>query len=240
MIEKTKAIVLKNIPFSESSSIVTLLTEDFGLKTYMIRGGRKKNAHIASRMFQILEIVEVVVYNHNKNNSMGQVKECSICYDLQKTRQSIIKTSLTFFLTEIIYLSIKGESPNNQLYSFIESSILSLNELSDKESRDFHLYFLYHFATLLGFRPMDNYSYAKPFFDISKGNFFSISSINSIDTETSKLFHEYLEFISPQYEPFTQNLQQRTELLNIFILFYQEHIINNHSIKSLSILKAIL
>ncbi len=238
MIEKTRAIVLKNIPFSDNSSIVTLFTEDFGLRTYMIRGGRKKNAPIASRLFQILEIMDVVVYN--KSNSMGQIKECSLCYDLQAMRQDIVKTSLTFFLTEILCLSIKEESQNKQIYSFVEYSILSLNELPAKELRDFHLYFLYYLSTLLGFRPMNNYSSMEPFFDIIKGRFTTSASMNSTDIPTSQYFHEYLEFVSPNYKPFTKNLQQRMLLLNLFILFYQEHIINNHSIKSLAILRTIL
>ena len=152
MIEKTEGIVLKSIPYRESSNIVQVYTKDWGLKSFIIKGGRKKNAAIHSSLFQPLQLLSLVAYVNPKNN-LSQLKEVNILRNLNYIYCNIIKSSLAFFLTEVITLSLKEELKDEDIYSFLYSSIVELNEKEDKELKDFHLFFLYDFAKVLGFEP---------------------------------------------------------------------------------------
>lgn len=152
MIEKTEGIVLKSIPYKESSNIVQVYTKDWGLKSFIIKGGRKKNATIHSSLFQPLQLLSLIAYVNPKNN-LSQLKEVNILRNLNYIYCNIIKSSLAFFLTEVITLSLKEELKDEDIYSFLYSSIVELNEKEDKDLKDFHLFFLYDFAKALGFEP---------------------------------------------------------------------------------------
>ena len=63
MLCKTRAIVLKTVKFSETSLVVKLYTEQFGLKSFLVRGVRKKHARNSPNLFQPLSLIEVVFIN---------------------------------------------------------------------------------------------------------------------------------------------------------------------------------
>ena len=149
-IEKTYGIVLKTFPYRESSSIVCLYTEKWGLKSFIIKGGRKKNAKVKSLIFQPLQIVNIEAYL-NHRHALSLIKEAGIKENLNRIYCEIIRTSLAFFITEIILLSLQEGAPEEKLFRFLYESVLKLNCLEKQDLKDFHLYFLYHFAKILGF-----------------------------------------------------------------------------------------
>ncbi|MBQ9253547.1 MAG: DNA repair protein RecO [Bacteroidales bacterium] len=154
MLEKTLGIAIKNIHYKESSSIVSVYTESFGLKSYIIKGGRKRNATVHSSLFQPLQVLDLVVYE-NPKNSLQSIKECSLALEQNSIYTNIIKTSLAYFLQEVICLSLKENASDKDIFNFLHSSVIKLNTCEDKSLKDFHLHFLYDFATLLGFKPYD-------------------------------------------------------------------------------------
>ena len=240
MLIKTQAICLKSFPYKESSTIVSLLTQELGLKTCIIKGGRKHNAVIKSSYFQPLQPIDVVIYYGNKS-SFCQIKECNLTCDMTNTYTNMVKISLSFFLTEVLTLSLKEDNPNEEMFSFLIKTISYLNDCEDEKNlKDFHIYFLYHLACHLGFEPMDNYSEDTPFFDISKGLFVNITEIQTLDRNMSSLFHKVISSIRDNYSYYTQTTFERRDLLNVFILFFEQHITNNRPIKSQKILQTIL
>ncbi len=156
MIKKTEGIVLKSIPYKESSTIVRIYTKDWGLKSFIIKGGRKKKASIHSSLFQPLQLLNIIAYVNTKT-SISQIKEASILQNLDNIYCNMVKSSLVFFLTEVIICCLRDELQDEAIYSFLSSSILDLNEKEEKDLKDFHLFFLYDFAKVLGFEP-DNLS----------------------------------------------------------------------------------
>lgn len=150
MIEKTTGIVLKIFPFKESSSIVEIYTEKWGLKSFIIKGGRKKNAQVKSVIFQPLQVVSIATYV-NKRNTLSLIKEAYLNENLDNIYCEMVKTSLAFFLTEVIKLSLQEEAPDEHLFRFLYDSVLKLNDSDKVALKDFHLYFLYYFAKILGF-----------------------------------------------------------------------------------------
>ncbi len=239
MLEKTPAICLKSFHYKESSTIATLFTLDNGLQTCIVKGGRKKSSGVKSSYFQPLQPLEVVLYNSKKSN-IHTIKECSIGCDITNATTDIVRTSLVFFISEVIGLSLKEENPSEEMFEFFMYVINTINDTGDtKELKDFHLYFLYHFARLLGFSPMDNYDKNKAYFDLNKGEFVALQDTQTLDKHTSLLFHDYINAVQDTYSYFTSNSQDRNVLLGAFIYFFETHI-TLKQIKSQTILRTIL
>ena len=73
---KTKGIVLRTVKYGETSVIVTIFTELFGIQSYLVNGVRtstKKGSGKAS-LFQPSAILELVVY-HNELKHLNRIKE---------------------------------------------------------------------------------------------------------------------------------------------------------------------
>lgn len=243
MIYETKGIVLRTFPYSESSSIVRILTKEFGLKSYILKAGRKQKTSIRSNIFQPLYILDLQVYN-NPKKEIQIISEAKIGQDLSPLFSNIKKTSLAFFLSEIINQCIKEEEKSEELYDFIEKNIIKLNTLSENYST-FHLNFLIELSEHLGFKPMNNYSLETPYFDILKGHFVNQSPYHSmhLSKEDSFLLSNFLFSLNPisqNYTPIKLNKEEKNKILNILIQFYQTHILSPNSIKSHQVLAELL
>lgn len=152
MIVSTQGIAIKSIPYKESSTIVSVYTEAFGIKSYIVKGGRQKNASVRSALFQPLQILNLVVYENPKNN-LQTIKEATLGDSLINIHTDIVRTTLAFFITEVVHLSLKEENKDTEIYSFLKQTIINLNNTEKTNLKDFHLHFLYDFATILGFEP---------------------------------------------------------------------------------------
>lgn len=243
MIYETKGIVLRTFPYLESSTIVRILTKEFGVKSYILKGGRKSKTNLRSNLFQTLYILDLQVYN-NPKKEIQIISEAKIDKDLTPLFSDIKKTSLAFFLSEIINQCLKEEERSEVLYEFIEENILNLNKLTDNYST-FHLSFLLELSEHLGFMPMNNYSLQTPYFDILKGHFVSNNPYqsNHLSQDESLLLSNFLfsqNPISQNYTPTKLTKEEKNKILNILIQFYQTHILTPNSIKSHIVLATIL
>ncbi|MBQ7984522.1 MAG: DNA repair protein RecO [Bacteroidales bacterium] len=239
MLAKTDSVILKSVPYKESSSIVSAYTEEFGLKSFIVKAGRKKNAPVRSSFFQPLQLMHLVIYD-NAKRSLNQIKECSIYNHLTSLRTDIIKSAVVFFITEILQLSLKEKNPDAELFAFIKQSVLYLNDNDDKHIKDFHIYFLIKLSSYLGFEPMDNYSDETCFFDLSEGKFKPQTDVCTADKDNSLLWHNCLQSCLMNYSPFVDQALQRRELLGMAVQFYQYHITNSRPVKSLAVLHSLM
>lgn len=239
MLEKTQAVVVKIRPFRDNSSIILLYTEKFGLKHYIVQTNRHTKNKNKGIIFHPLQIIEIIVNNRN-NQSLSYIKEYSTSIHLSNLQTDIVKTSLCFFIDEVIYLSLKEDNISADVFNFLIKSIILLNDSEGKLLRDFHIYFLYNFACLLGFEPMDNYTEKACYFNSSSGMFVESETSETSSAEESLLFHNYIGHVCGTYIPYTSSLSQRRLLLNMFVNYFESHIIYNSSIKSHYILQSIL
>ena len=94
MTHKTKGIVLRTVKYGETSLVVTIFTELFGVQTYMVNGARTtKRTGNKAAMFQPSAMLDLEVY-HNDQKSMQQIKECSWAFLYQQVLHDVIKNSI--------------------------------------------------------------------------------------------------------------------------------------------------
>lgn len=235
----SKAIVLSSIPYSESSIICKLYTEEFGLKSYIVRSAKKKNSPTPTSHFQPLNIIEFEAYNSVKSK-LETIRTSSLILENQNLNFSIVKNAITFFVAEIIHLSLKEANPNKELFDYLFNQIHLLKNSKDEDLAEFHLYFMIEFADHLGLAPMNNYSEYEVFFDPIAGKFTNKADAQNFNKQTSFTLHKFISQKEITNEKICKNKVERNIILEALIIFYSIHITNHSQIKSHKILTTIL
>ncbi|MEX8547391.1 MAG: DNA repair protein RecO [Mucilaginibacter sp.] len=169
MLHKTRGIVFKTTDYSESSVVVQIFTEKFGLQAYLINGVKKPRAKISRNMLQPLHLLEMVVY-HKLNGNIQRVSELKNAPILTTIPYDIVKSSLVIFLNEVLYKAVRQESSDENLFNFIFYSIEWLDH-QEHGLANFHLLFLVQLSRYLGFHPERNEAGTAAYFDLKDGLF---------------------------------------------------------------------
>ena len=105
MLHKSRGIILKSTHYSESSLVVHIYTEKFGIQSYLLQGVRKNKSKIRTSMIQPLHLVQMVVY-HKENNGLQRISELRNEPLLNNISRDFIKTSLSLFIF-LFFIKIK-------------------------------------------------------------------------------------------------------------------------------------
>lgn len=118
MLVTTNAIVLSSIKYGEADLIIKCFTENYGVKSYLLKGILKtKKGALKPALFQLFSILEITA-SHRQNSELHFIKEAKIAVPLQEIQNNIVKLSLVLFLSEVVRQSIREEEENSSLYRF--------------------------------------------------------------------------------------------------------------------------
>src|ERR1700704_2138918 len=149
MLHKTRGIVFRFTKYGETSIIVTIFTELFGLQSYIVNGVRSKWAKGQIALYQPLMLLDLVVY-HKENANILRIKEVKCFHQYASLLTDIRKSTQALFLNEIINKAIKEESHAQEICSFLFDSFEVLDRLPGN-FENFHLIFLIKLSRFLGF-----------------------------------------------------------------------------------------
>ena len=190
MLHKVRGIVLKTTNYSESSVVVQVLTDKFGMQSYLINGVKKPKAKVKMNMLQSLHLLDMVVY-HKMNTNIQRVSEVRPTPVFKRIPYDIVKSSIVIFLNEVLYKSIRQQSADDDLFNYIFNSIAWFDE-SDELNPNFHLAFLLKLTRFLGFSPNEKRRTDQVYFDLQEGEFVSRVPIHL----NYLLLEDALDFIS--------------------------------------------
>jgi DNA repair protein RecO (recombination protein O) len=237
MLHHTRGIVFHQVKYSETSLIVKIYTEQFGLQSYMIRGIRSKKSLIKPALLQPFTLIDLVVY-HKEKKDLQHIKEIQIAYPFKSIPFDIRKSSVLIFLNEILIHVIREQESNPGLFQFIYNSIESF-DLMDQGIADFHLRFMMELTRHLGFYPKNNFSAETCAFNMQEG-IFTHQTLSS-NTVIPKPYSDYFAALaSTGAHPVQINPSHRPILLEYMIRYYKLHIPGIHEIKSHSVLQVVL
>ena len=156
MIHKTKGIVLRAIKYGETSLVLTVFTELFGLQSYIVNGVRtvSKKGSSKSVFFQPSAILDLVVY-HNEFKNLQRIKEYKWAHLYQHIFSDVRKNSVALFMVELLTKCLKQPEPNPELFYFVEDALVHLDRSGDTVAANFPLFFALHLAVFFGFRIND-------------------------------------------------------------------------------------
>lgn len=237
----TKAIVISSLKYAEADLIVKCFTESHGLKTYLLRNilkskGRSEGRKLRSAMFQTLTMLEIVA-NHRDKGSLESIREAKTIYPYRTLQTDIYKSSMVFFLAEVLRSSIQEEEKNSALYTFLQDSFRWFDQA--EEIANFHLLFLVKLTSFLGFhphKPKENQVY----FNLLEG-IFQEKETNKycIGNENSNILKALLTLDFDNIPSLKLNQTKRVHFLEMMLMYYELHLESFRKPKSLAVLNQI-
>lgn len=228
MLHKTKGIVIGYIPYRETSIIVKLYTEKFGIQSYIENGVRTTKGKNKIALFQPMTLLDLVVY-HNDKKDLHRISEIKCTTPLLTIPYDIRKSSVAIFLNEVLNKTLKEHIDNESLFFFLYQAILTL-DAQEKAIDTFHLTFLAKYSYYLGFAPQTSGEIETQFreFDIHI----------PVEEETKKYLN--LLFKSDFTDQILVNKTFRNHLLDVLLAFYRIHQEEFGELKSLQVLRQLI
>ncbi|MFT6828406.1 MAG: DNA repair protein RecO (recombination protein O) [Roseivirga sp.] len=228
MLHNTRGIVLNYIKYGETSIIVRIFTEAFGVQSYIVNSARTAKGRGKMALYQPLSLLEMVVY-HKPGKDIQRISEAKFSYAFSSIPFDPVKTGISIFLTEIMNKLLREESENKELYGFIHQAITIFDHL-EKNVINFHLQFLMKCSAYLGFEPQSAEGFIEELAEFGL-HFRTLEAERII---ISQLMNR------PLGDDIEVNGQLRRDILSHIIKFYQIHVSGLNEIKSLVVLKEVL
>lgn len=239
MEEKTRGIVLKQIKYSDSQVIAQIYTEHFGRQSFIFRKAKSKKSSISLNILQPLFLLDINA-RFKESRQIQRATEINNNPHFTDIPFNIVKSSMAFFLAEILSKVLIEEEANLPLFEFLHHSILLLDELENGLA-NFHIFFLYELSKYLGFYPESGFSGHKKYFNIAEGQYSAWSKNLKfvLNEEDSRIFAMLSNKGFNQLNEIKLNRKQRQRLLTILLDYYRYHLPEMGKVKSLEILKQI-
>ncbi len=145
MKKKDIGFVLHRISYSETSSIIKCFSQENGLKSFMIQGGKKKYSSVLQAMMPI----EFTFYQ--KNEELAKLYEPSVFVNLNETQFHPVKSSYLFFEAEILLQCFKDGQKDKEIFRFVLEELLWLN--THENHANYLLFWLIELCDYLGIKP---------------------------------------------------------------------------------------
>ena len=238
MVYNTQGIVLRTVKFGETSLIVSIFTEAFGIQSYMVNGVRASGKKSKSQYFQPSALLELQVY-HNELKSLQRIKEVRWSKLFTHIFSDILKNAVAIFAVELLSKSLKQPEINEELFHFCTDFLEELNKGHSTITANLPVYFAIHLTSFLGLKIEDNYNGANACFDYKEGKFSTTANEDQLaDNEINYQLSILLKVLQPHdLEQVKLNQHKRMVLLNILEKYYAWHVPEFGKMKSLSILQ---
>jgi DNA repair protein RecO (recombination protein O) len=221
MLHKTRGIVFRFTKYGETSIIVNIFTELFGLQSYIVNGVRSKSSKNKIALYQPLTLLDIIVY-HREHANINRIKEIKCLHPYQTLLTDVRKSSVAMFLNEVLNKTVKEESHAQELCDFLINSLVTL-DTQPEHAENFHLIFLLKLSRFLGFG-------AHHVNEVLGGRMTDVA----IEGILKQLIH------ASYTDPVDMTNAQRREILELLVKFYADHIETMGEIRSMQVLREVM
>lgn len=239
MLEKTRGIVLHQIKFTDSGIVAQVYTKKFGRQSFLIRGTRNRKTGKHNILFQPLVILDLEEY-YKQNREMQTLKEFSVYFNPYDIYSNIKKSCVAIFLGEVLTSVLKEESPHEEMFDYIEESIIYFDRCKEGYA-NFHIGFMVGLSSFLGFEPGPRTDKESVFFDMVNGIFVKIPPVhgNYANEEMTNILADFFVASYDSLSDISLTGKIRNDVLETLVRYYSLHLPGVKKIKSLDILKEV-
>ena len=242
--QKTKGIVLRTVKYGETSLIVTIFTELFGVQSYIVSGVRTstKTGSGKANLFQPTAILDLVVY-HNELKHLNRIKEFKWHYLYQHILSDVPRNAVALFMIELFTKCLKQPEPNPELFEFVEDAFIHLDQSTNAVMANFPLFFALHLPAFFGFRISDDHSGDTPILDLQEGTYVAEKPdhLYFLEGKQAEVTSELLKTMHPEeLKQIKLNHDFRRQLLFAYETYYRLHIQEFGIMKTLPVLGEVL
>lgn len=234
MRQTIQGIYLGHINYSESSVIARFYTQEFGKRTFLLKGVKGKKSKSAGLLQPLNELQITSNFQVEKElNTAFTIESSSTRHQIHN---DLRKSTIAVFLTEILHKSIIEEEPNRPLYLFLTHRF---SELNDNEfDANYHLKFLLELSLFLGFYPRLSSHHSDHIFNLEEG-VFEHENYNS-PLALEKNISTWLRNLIKTGELLDINNLERSKLLDGIVSYFEVQLhLKPNSFKSHQILSTV-
>lgn len=147
--EKTEAIVLRLVPWSETSLIVTLWTRDFGKLSAIAKGARRPKSPFESAL-DLLAQTSVVFYPKS-GDVLDLLTEAKLVRRFRSAQRNLASLYCGYYVAELLLTLTEEGSPVPELYELTCRTLVEFDR--DQDPLACLLRFEWHLLRLLGHMP---------------------------------------------------------------------------------------
>lgn len=240
MQEKDLGLVLHTLKYGESSLIIEMYTQKKGRISFIATIPKSKKASVKTTLFQPLALIEFEC-NAKSRGNLHRFKEVKSVRPFISIPYDPFKSVIALFLSEFLYRSVREEGENVPLFSYLMHSIEWLDNCNVGFA-NFHLVFLMRLSRFLGLYPnLDDYNSGN-IFDLLNATFIEPTLLQHqhyLNSEESQQFYQLMRMNYDTMHLFKLNRQQRIRCLELINEYYQLHLPDFPTLKSLEVLKGI-
>ena len=235
--------MLRAVKYGETSVIVTIFTELFGIQSYLVNSVRTstKKGSGKANLFQPAAILDMIVY-HSELKNLQRIKEFKWGYLYSHILLDVKINAVALFMVELLTKCLKQPEPNPELFQFIEDVFVHLDKSQDNVSANFPLFFALHLAGFFGLRMTDNFSTTNTILDLQEGVFVAEKPDHPyyLDEKAAYITSYILKVMQPSELSQTKlNHDFRRNLLFNYEQYYALHIQDFGAMRSLPVLSEI-
>ena len=241
MIEETQAIILRKQLFKENEVILTTYSEEKGRVDFVMYGatGKSKGRHMA--FLQPLCLTRIIA-DFRPKQDLQVVRRISNQEPLMGLLTNPYKSTIALFLAEFLHHALRTNEQDRVLFLFLQESIRYLDLCDSSSIMNFHLAFLVRLSVFMGLTPnLGEQERLTDYFDLE-------------ESEYTHYRHASATLLSPPQQEYLRNLlrinyrnmglfqltrEQRSDLLDRIITYYQSHIQGFGELKTLDVLHAL-
>lgn len=240
MIAKTRGIVFRSFKYGESSLILDVFTEAYGLRSYILSGVRTGKSRAQAGLCQVMSLLELVVYER-EDRDLNRIKELKPACVYRGIPFDIRRSAVGLFMVEVARKCIREREKNEALFDFLWDQFHFLDTTSQPVS-NVPVHFLLALSTYLGFAPGGDYTSDSPLFDFKEGQYEPDRPDHPyfFDAHNSALMYELLKHSTDSCHQLNLSRQERRQLLHGLLEYYQLHIESMGVIHSHQILQEVL
>ena len=153
MLLSSKGLVLKVFPYSNTSVICNIFTDDYGKLTFIVKGIRKPKKPLLS-VLQPFNLIELQYY-YKKDRGIQLIKEADIVISFERLRNNFSTIIIGSTILNIINKVFEKEYSNEIIFRLIYKILNKLSHI-DAHNKIYFIFFIFHLNKQLGFMPTVN------------------------------------------------------------------------------------
>jgi DNA repair protein RecO (recombination protein O) len=123
--EKSEAIVLRTVPWSETSFVVTLFTRDFGRISAIARGARRLRSPFETSLDLLAR--SQIVFIHKGHDTLDLLTESKLSRRFRSGQKALLPLYCGFYLAELLLCLTEEHQPLPKLYDLADATLVALD-----------------------------------------------------------------------------------------------------------------
>lgn len=241
MLQKTQAIILLKQNYKENEMILTTYTKFAGRISFILYGASSKKGGKRQAFLQPLSLVEIEA-DIRTNRDLQVIKSITNEQPLNDILSDPYKNTTALFLAEFVSKALKASMQDEIMFQYLHDSVVYLNLCDRKCVSNFHIAFLVRLSVFIGLTPnLGPANHANTYFDLKQSEYIRYAGKNSqvISPAEQNFLRQLLRINYRNMNKFHFSRNERANLLNRIIEYYQLHAQGFGNLKTLDVLHAV-